>query len=202
MKYIIYLLVAISVLSCATQSKYIPKPIFASGEYQQVNSGMIYPERIGGFTREKILQFNKNATHIGVGYNNQKSNIALTLFSYPAPTVFSLGSSAEVVQAIKNDLFNKAYERSKQDILQHQDSILEREGQRVLSQDSAYIYGEHSSFTYTGQFAGKVQKLSSHLYMFQVGHMLYKYRVTYPITSSAQDEVDQFIDALVLRDGT
>ena len=202
MKYFVLFFLVINLLSCATQSKYTPKPILASGEYQQVNSGMIYPVRIGNFTRGKILQFNKNASHIGVGYNNHKSNIALTLFSYPAPTVFSLGSSAEVIQAIRNDLFKNEYERSKQDILQHKNSILEGEGQRVLNHDSAYIYGKYSSFTFTGKFAGKVQKVSSQLYMFQVGRMLYKYRVTYPETSSVQDQVDQFIDDLVLRDGT
>lgn len=205
MKYLILILTTFSLISCVTSPSqhYAPQNIQISGEYRQESSGVVFPEQMQGFNRVSITKFDAKAEDVGVGYNHYGKQVALTLYSFPAPKVMSFGSPQEVIDTAKRNLFLNVYERSKQDILQgHQNSKLILERDHILEQGQAKHSGLHASFKYYENHAGKYQEVSSHLYLFQVGDILFKYRISYPVNIDSEREVVGFMKSFVLNSGT
>lgn len=197
-------LLLISVLllsSCESPAVFSPNIIQATGEYTQTSTGQVFPESLGSFSRVGITGYNAEGSDIGVGYNHSSLPIAVTLYSYPAPAIKSTGSPPEVIEAARNSLFVGAYNQSRQDIiLAHQNNELVAESTFNLHQNDKVYSGRQAAFNYTDNFAGQVQPLLSHLYLFQAGDYLYKYRVTHPANMNVENEITTFMEDLIIHE--
>ncbi|WP_163836715.1 hypothetical protein [Spartinivicinus ruber] len=196
MKRSILVLLIFLLASCDIQQRYSPQTIPVTGEYKQESTGFTFPNKLNKFKRVKVTKYDKAATNVGVGYNHSTMPIAITLYSYPAQKVTSFGSPKEVIEVAKRHLFDNSYERSKQDVLYgHKNSKLITESEYILEQGDVENIGIHATFTYSEQFAGNQQTVTSHLYLFQIKDMLLKYRITYPEHTNAEVEISEFINS-------
>lgn len=203
MKYFILLITIMTLSSCNIPQHYIPQPVHATGEYRQESTGVIFPEQLQNFLRAEIIKYDENGTNISAGYNHTSKQIALTLYSYPAPHISSFGSPQNVIDTAKQNLFLNAYAQNKNEIMHiHQNCKLITESNYKLTQGIAILSGSHALFTYTDNFAGTRQEVSSELYLFQVGNSLFKYRITYPININAENEITQFLRSFILHEST
>ncbi len=195
-KKFVFLVLTFILTSCVTQQYSSPQSIHVSGDYKQESTGLTFPEIIQNFRRVALTRFDEKAMNIGVGYNHLEMPIVLTLYSYPAPEVLSIGSPPEVIAAAKKVLFDNAYEENKQSILvAHPNSqFISEESYTVSGMDGMYAL-----FTYSENFAGSFQKVSSRLYLFQRGDALIKYRISTPESINATNEINQFITNFVLK---
>src|SRR5207245_9132169 len=51
--------------------------------YTNAPSKFRFPPRIGGFEREQVTQYDAKGHDVGVGYNELRDGIAVTVFVYP-----------------------------------------------------------------------------------------------------------------------
>lgn len=201
MKIFIIFFIVTALVSCVTTpvNRFTPQAIEIKGEYVQPSTSLVFPEERGSFKRVGITQYDEEGSNLAVGYNDIDSKIALTIYSYPAPKLISFGSSPETIQAARDNMFEAIYEGTKREVLNHKNSILIEESNYILKQGSNNFMGKYSSFEYDGEIAFVRQKVSSHLYLFQVDKNLYKYRVTYPINSNEKNKVENFINEFKLK---
>jgi hypothetical protein len=64
-----------------------PRDITPQGEYLHVPSGMRFPESVGAFTRERVLQYDVAGNDVGIGYNREQPGrqLAATVYVYTLP---------------------------------------------------------------------------------------------------------------------
>jgi hypothetical protein len=159
-----------------------------SDTYTNASSQFCFPQRVGGFEREKVTQYDRQGQDVGVGYNDSLQGIAVTAFVYP------------IVQRPPNDTLAGHFDTCKAEVFQH------HYGARIVSEEAVQITpgdiqqrGQHATFTYTDVFAGQQQPLISELFLFTHGSRFIMYRATYPVDRQANAEptIRKFMNALI-----
>ena len=164
-------------------------------------SGMHFPATGGGFTRVGTRQYDAAGLDVSAGYNSVSPSapIAVTVYVYPSPPVYSIGSPPAVVADAKRTLARREYQRAMHEILQL------RPGARILSEEdvpapapAAHPSGFLAHFNYSENFAGQIRPVESLLYVYcHVGDAwTIKYRVTYPAGIDARAAIDRLLQDL------
>ncbi|AJQ94776.1 hypothetical protein [Gynuella sunshinyii] len=180
-----------------------PQQINTAGVYTHKKSESSFPEEFEGFTRVSTTRYDEQETEISVGYNHKDLPIALTLYVYPEPKVFSFGSPQNVIDLTRQTLFENEFKKSLRSIiLSHENSKLLVSENYTLQQNGHIENGLHAELNYEENFAGKYQLLSSHFYLFHIGKWLFKYRVTYPINLNIEPQIENFISKFPLHHDT
>ncbi len=181
-------------------TKFAPEQIISHSTYTQAATGVSLPIHFEHFNRVFIKKYDAQATHIIVGYNHKKKPIALTLYIYPAPQVTSFGSPQAVIDEAKENLFYTEFEKNLDAIKKyHKDCDITVKEPYHFRQKGIEHKGLHAEILYFEVFEGSFQNLISHLYLFQSGDFLYKYRITYPKTMNAKKEIEDFITKFKLK---
>jgi hypothetical protein len=188
--------------ACQTPQNFTPIKIESDSTYTQQSTGISFPREIYNFSRVEITQFDEAGSDIAVGYNSKEplTPIAVTIYSYPAPTITSFGSPPEVIETARKTLFNNHYSTLKQDInYAHKDVKLINEEQITITQISGKLTGLKSTFEYNEYFAGSYQKVQSELYLFESNENLLKYRVTSPSPSYNTEQIKSLMQSFLVR---
>ncbi len=189
------LLISVAMFGCKTIE---PIQNGANGEYIHSETKVIFPRNLGAFQRDKYHVYDSKGKDISVPYNlySQKDQIAVTIYSFPAPKLTSIGSRKEVVIGARTMLFNQ-YADSQIHYLatKHQSGKLVERKEIPNKIGTPEIKGVFALFNYEEPFAGKKQDVLSELHLFQKDKWLIKYRITYPRNS--KDNARKLIDQLM-----
>jgi hypothetical protein len=181
-----------SILGCGIgkrPARFEPVRIDVAGSYLHKESKMVFPDRFGNLIRTEITQFDQNGTDIGVGYSGKNLPLVITVFVYPAPDLYSIGSPQEVVDHAREVLFQNHYEGLKGDVLRaNASAVLQTDGEFELAQANETYTGKLAKYKLNYRFSLGERPSASSLYLFQVGKWLVSYRVTYPETFAAEFE--------------
>lgn len=178
-----------------------PTAINVQGTYFHSNSGMNFPENVGPFRRGTVSLFDSTGANIGVGYNlgDLVFQVAVTVYVYPAPSVVSILSPAEVTARAKELSAQQHFETVKSDIIRaHPEARLVSEEEVTLVQAGGIQKGKKAGFEFEGVFANQRQQLKSHAYLFVHGKWFIKYRITYPqdIDGAVREKIKDFMNSL------
>lgn len=172
-------------------------PIEARGPYRHVAADAIFPERVGGFVRDTLYQYDAEGRDVSASYNlaTPEGRLLLTVYIYPAlqagATDGSRGGKAARAQlcalehgAVKQAIANHVPGASPSD---EDGGIAVRGVEASLSHRSIYRYRI--------RFDDREQEVRSeaHLYCFVKGKWLVKYRVTTPAAVDGRNAIDAFI---------
>jgi hypothetical protein len=140
-----------------------PFAVSLDGNIVHIASGFSFPNKIGDFQRVMARQYEATGRDVSVGYNNDKSQVAATIFLYP-----SRGRLLETEFVV----------RENEIVAQHQGTKLVDRGTALITpkKTSALM----ANYEYTDTFAGRVQLLRSRLVVAQRGEWDIEYRFTYP----------------------
>jgi hypothetical protein len=140
-----------------------PFAVSLDGNIVHIASGFSFPNKIGDFQRVMARQYEATGRDVSVGYNNDKSQVAATIFLYP-----SRGRLLETEFVV----------RENEIVAQHQGTKLVDRGTALITpkKTSALM----ANYEYTDTFAGRVQLLRSRLVVAQGGEWDIEYRFTYP----------------------
>ena len=189
------LLISASMFGCKTID---PIQKGTNGEYIHSETQVVFPRNLGAFQRDKYHVYDAKGKDISVPYNlhSQADQVAVTIYSFPAPKVTSIGSPKEVVIGARTVLFNQ-YANSQIEYLsaKHQSGKLIERKEIPNKIGTPEIKGVFALFNYEESFAGKRQDVLSELYLFQKDKWLIKYRITYP--KKSKDNARKLIDQLM-----
>jgi hypothetical protein len=190
-------------VSCSSPEKgYFrePKTLEAKGEYVHVASGMKFPERISGFERVMLTQYDAEATDVSVGYNfiELTKPIFVTLYVYPAPQVMNLGSPKGVVLEARQELCRREVEARKKATLQN------RPGRKFISERSIEMIqlkkkqkGRQLIFEFQPTPTAPVAMQSQLIFFCDTDRdWIVKYQVSYPLGKDFHAEIDRFMKEL------
>jgi hypothetical protein len=155
--------------------------------YTNAPSQFRFPPRIGGFEREQVTQHDRQGQDVGVGYNDLRHGVAVTVFVYPIP------------QRAPDDTLAGHFGTCKAEVLgRHSGAQFVSEQTAQISPGGVQRSGQHATFTYTEVFAHQRQPVRSELFLFTHGQRFIKYRATYPVGQQAAAEpvIRAFIDEL------
>jgi len=182
-----------------------PRELDVTGPYTQEGSGMVFPERVGGFERMGVVSYNSERTDESVNYllESGGKQVVMTVYVYPVPA--SLG--AALAQALsREEIARNMAVLGEQFFAEEEQIVLEyHQGAEVLDERETYFDqrgtshpGYVATFRYDEDFFGRIQPVVSQLYLFSmVGkNWMVKYRATYPDGLDGASEATQFIDAL------
>jgi hypothetical protein len=189
------LLISVSMFGCKTIE---PIQTGTNGEYIHSETQVAYPPNLGVFQRGDYHVYDSKGKDISVGYNlySQKDQIAMTIYSFPAPSLISIGSPKEVILEAKTTLFRQYAEAEVQQLSQKHTSGKLVERKEIPNEiGTPEIKGVFALFSYTEPFAGKSQEVLSELHLFQKDKWLIKYRITYP--KGSKDNARKLIDQLM-----
>jgi len=146
--------------------------------YTNSPSRFVFPPRVGSFERAQIVEYDSYGMDVGVGYNDPKESIAMTVYVYP------------ISQNAPNDTLNRHFIICKGIVLaQHAGALLVVDDPVQIAPAGIQHTGLRAAFTYTDKFEHKRQPLRSELYLFTHGQRFVKYRVTYPAGRQAEAEL-------------
>lgn len=199
MKHLFIVLLALTIAGCITPS-YKPQNIEVSGSYTQVGTGITFPPSSGIFRRVQLVSFNEQASHMYVGYNSEliAQPITVSAYVYPAPAVTSFGSPPEVIATARQKLWSDHQKQQKQEILMaHPGGQLIAESAVTLTYRGQRVPGLRVDYEFHEPYQGEVQKISSALYLFDLGNNVLKFRVSSPIAVNSTAPVAQLMAELV-----
>jgi hypothetical protein len=178
-----------------------PQPIQAEGSYTHAASGMVFPPEVGDFQRVSVTRYDTAELDVGVGYNliTWTSGVAATVYAYPAPSLVSIGSPANVVASARATLCNGEFERRKREVVhRHPGAHLIQEKDATLPQVGSASPGKMAAFDYDDHFGGRSQPLHSELYVFcYIGRKwALEYRFTHPKDFDAGEAISSFMAKL------
>jgi hypothetical protein len=161
-------LLAASLLTVNSAPRLIEIPATAS--YTNAASHFQFPPQIGDFTREQIHQFDREGRDIGVGYNDARHGVSVTVFIYPVTP-----------QAPNNDLEGH-FNTCKADILRlHKEAQIVANRSEQVSAGGQKRNAKYACYAFTEVFAKERQPVRSELYLFSQGKWFIKVRATYPV---------------------
>ncbi len=144
-----------------------PEPIHAKGPYVHEPSGMIFPETVGSFRRDRVLRYDTAGRNVSAGYNLDRlgSAIAATVYVYPAPVdvkilpIPSISGPREDIVLIFFDLLKDEIREA------HPDAELVAEREVTVTQDEVVKSGHHAVFRYDQPTPYGKQKFLSEAYL-------------------------------------
>ena len=94
-------------------------PIPSQGLYVHKASGMEFPITVGEFRRTKLLRYDTGELDVSAGYDlfTPTSQVAATVYVYPAPKITSIGSSQNGIDGVRATIFKGWFQQEKQEIL-------------------------------------------------------------------------------------
>ncbi len=163
--------------SCRRPAPRGAKELVAVGTYVHQPSGRRFPEQVGRFRRERILQYDADGRDVSIGYNLEELTrlIAATVYVYP--------------------LANRPFEMEIQDVQEAHDSSL-----LVFTRDVTLERGEYklacrlARITYEEVFAFSYGPVNSYLLVCDDAPWRLKWRVTHRL--GAGDEVIELLKGL------
>lgn len=168
-----------------------PSAFEVRGPFTHEYSGMMFPERVGGFQRGKIVQHDEAGYDVSAGYDLRVngSRAVVTVYVYPIPP-----STERGIALLRDEL-----ERVKAEVVQFSPTArLLSERLTQLEQGGRTFGGILATFGIDppSRFGG--ERFLSHAYVFAREHWLIKYRVTYPATDQDRvgGKVEEFIRSL------
>ncbi|MCR6643210.1 MAG: hypothetical protein NVV62_00900 [Terricaulis sp.] len=172
--------------------------------YIHVNSGMVFPVGVGPFTRVGVTRYSENAYDESVGYSTlvaaPGSEIAATVYVYPAPQLRSYGSPPDVIASARAYLCASDFSRARVDIERaHPGATLISSSEAVLYNAGVMHNGFQAHYSFTApRFAMRdAVPVRSELYVFCASERwLLKYRFTYPADYDAAPQIDAFLRGL------
>ena len=178
-----------------------PQAISAEGAFVHEKSGITFPMTAGDFQRVAVQQFDQEGLNISAGYNlfDEKRQVVVTVYVYPAPSLVSVGSSPQTVDSARSILAKQEFEGRKRELMQP------RPGARLIEDTEISIpiggtvrVGRMATFEFEEKFAGKHQPLKSHLCIFNYvgGKWALKYRITYPRHLEVSREIDTVLQGV------
>lgn len=202
-----FLILALGACRTTQAPPYTPHAVQApQGQaYIHVNSGMVFPVNVGPFTRAGVTRFSENAYDESVGYNAHAtapgSEIAATVYVYPAPPLRSYGSPPEVIASARRQLCAYNFSNARLDIERaNPDATLISSAEAVLHNGGAMHHGFQAHYNFTARrFAMRdAVPVRSELYVFCASERwLVKYRFTYPAEYDASPHIDAFLRGLL-----
>lgn len=158
-----------------------PKRIHTEGTFVHETSGMRFPERIGPWVRERILQYDSEGHNVSVGYNIFRwgPGIAATVYVYPGPPtvkVFPIPSLGGPCRGLVGWHFG-AVKKEIEDT--YPDAVLIAEGEVAAPQAVAKDAGRRALYRYTLPTPYGRQMFLSEAYLFGHKRHFIKYRATY-----------------------
>jgi hypothetical protein len=184
-----FLVFALSLSACVTAAPPPVTPIEARGDWQHGGSGLWFPEQLAGFSRVNINQYQRQGTSpsVGVGYNAQTADAAVTFTVYVGPPVTQDNgqpASLELQFAMEKD-----------SIRQRPTSVESSSRPVTLVRDGESLPGMMAEFLYIESFAQQVQPLVSQLYLVKSGEWFIKYRISFAVVQ--ETEARALVDALL-----
>ena len=178
-----------------------PETIVAEGAYVHEKSGMALPLAVGDYRRTEVIRYDQQSLDVSAGYDLHEGQrkIAATVYVYPAPSLFSIGSLTNTVASARAILTKREFEARKQEILHaHPGGKLTEDTEISIPIGGATRVGRIATFEYEQNFAGQYQMVRSHLCMFDFvgGKWTLKYRITYPKNSETTSEIDAFLQGV------
>ena len=170
-------------------ANYQEKSLYITGPYHHKISGMIFPEKVGDFRRVSITQFTQEGNDTGVSYNanNFMNSILASVFVYPAPRIASFGSPSYVIENSRKIVLRDHLKELKNTITdEHPDAKLISEKDYTLTTGGKSYKGTKVVYELKFQYGFYSIDSISHLYLFQKGKWLIKYRITFPKTTAPQ----------------
>ena len=184
--YIILSFLFVGLLSANGAPRLIEIP--ATTTYTNAASQFRFPPKFGDFAREQINQHDNDGRDIGVGYNNLRHGVAITVFVYP------------VAQRAPNNDLEGHFGACKSEILSRHkgaQSVADRATQ--VSAGGQKRNAKYACYVFDDVFAQQRQSVRSELYLFSHGRWFIKFRATYPIGQQivAESALKTFIDDFV-----
>jgi len=171
----------------------------AAGPYRHPASGQRFPESVAGFWRLGFAtRYDEEGRDVSVGYNLLRPEVAVvaTVYVFPAPRHFSLGSPERVVAAMKETIARGAYEATR-------DAILRKHvGARVVSEteiseekQGAVHRGRRAAFEYEDRFAKARREVASelHHFCFVENAWILEFRFSHPRGQDASGAIAEFL---------
>jgi hypothetical protein len=148
-----------------------------TGDFTHPKAGFVMPERIGGFQRVEVTQYDETGANISAGYNSVPEDagrrpIVATLYVYPA------GADADL---------DSRFEATLHDIGQHHDRVKPELKKNVLLADGRFV-GRYAVFGYEEPWGGQAETipLRSYVLLYQWRTWWVKWRVTTPAPVDAE----------------
>ncbi len=183
--YLAALLAALSAVPANAQ----PQRIDGPGPMAHEAAATTFPERIGAFRRTSVVRYGSNGQDLSAGYNLVRggTQVAITIYIYPA----LLGGN-------RVDACRREFDMTRRAIASIQQGV--RPGAAVtprLVNGADPALSHRATFTFTADFAGTVQPVTSQLdlYCFVRDAWTVKVRATAPAGHDVDAIVTEFIDA-------
>ena len=157
-------------------------------------SGVVFPERIGPFTREGFRVYDQNGLDVSATYNCRSPvQITATVYSFPSPKLIPIGSPSEVIHSAREQLTANYFDEIKQEIIRAHPGAVELQSKDIEGDESTI--GKFAEYKFTESFWGQTRDLNSRLYLFTYfgGKWTVQYRFTYPANPDANKAVDAFV---------
>jgi hypothetical protein len=139
-----------------------PKQLPVTGTYVHVPSGRQFPERVGEFRRERILQYDETGRHVSVGYNLEGDEWVIVATAYVHPLT-QTGVTGEVHEILKA----------------HSHARLVFEQEITLTRGARSLACQLRGFSYEEMFARRFQPVSSYLLICDDPPWRVKWRITH-----------------------
>jgi hypothetical protein len=189
-----------------TKAEYydVPKDLDVTGPYTQAATGMVFPERVLDFQRTAVTRYNSEGTEESADYvlDEPGRRAMVSIYVYPAPTeiaqALSMNLSGDELTAALYMVAEQLFADEEQAIAQlHPGSDMTDEGDTSLLKEGMNWPGNYATYRYDEDAFGKVQPVSSKLYLFPMvaGKWMVKYRITAPEGTGAE-EGERFVRAL------
>lgn len=177
---------ALALAAPAAAQKEIAEP----GPYLHQGSGTVFPLKVGGFVRLRVVQYDAEGKDVSAGYDlvTPGGRVTLTEYVYPAPAA----ADAKAREAACTGLFEGAV----QAISERHPTFRKAPGSDPVAVDGTEPALRHRAiYTYRTRFHGTEQPVRSQLdlYCYIAGDWLVKYRVTAPESVNGAAAVDAFI---------
>ena len=163
---------------------------------------MAFPPAIGDFKRVEIVRYDETGLDMSAGYNFESPdlNIVATVYVYPAPSLRSFGSPADVVQSARAKLCGDEFKRRQREVMAfHPDARLVSEEAVGRPQAGPAVEGRKASYEFDAAFRGRRQSLHSELYVycFIADKWAFEYRFTSQRSPDPGARIAAFMKALV-----
>lgn len=183
-----------------------PKPVTVALVKQPDNallhraSGMRFPERVGEFKRLTYHQSGGEGLNFTCEYQCTSGGIpiAMTVSLYPAPSV--TGDPSEgVIREARPGMADSEYQvEVKKILMAHPQTSVVAEREYALAQGVQLHVGRYVEFEYSDRLGGRVQPVTSRLYLFNNVDEKWavRFRVTCPKGYPADGPVNAFLSEL------
>ena len=204
LKVVVAISVVVLLCGCATtRTHYLAQPerLAVRGVYVHPASKITLPESVAGFQRDAVLRYDAEGLDIGAAYNSPSAlhPMAVTVYVYPAPSLVSIGSPADVVAGARAQLTQNEFENRKQEVLHaHPGARLIEQRDTTRTEAGQSYPGKFAVFEYEDVFAGSRIALHSelHLFCYVGGKWTVKYRFTHPKAVDAEKKIQEFMQSL------